>query len=100
MINLKRKRLIELEAELNREKESLDKSKGFYLSAKEKVEEIEALICFYKNIVLEADKELEREDYKKKVCRKCELGQYGDCMAEIEDVLECKTIQKRLDKQI
>lgn len=100
MIDVKRKRLNELEKVLRDEKESLAITKSYYLEAKEKVEEIEVLIKSYKDTISEAIKHQERKEYKEKECGRCELGIYGGCMSEIDDVLECKALQKESDEGI
>ena len=100
MMEIKEHRIKLLENTIKKDKETLRLDQRHLEFKKMRNEENEIILKHYYKLIRELNKDKEREDYKKTECRKCELGKYGDCMAEIDDVLECKQFQERLDKEM
>jgi len=100
MMEIKKHRIKLLENAIKKDKETLRSDERYMEFTKMRIEENEIILKHYYKLIRELNKDKEREEYKKTECRKCELGKYGNCMAEIDDVLECKQLQERLDKEM
>lgn len=91
---------IKLQMDLQKREEHFNNIKNLMRNLRNGIEETKVLLNFHQAIVDLATKDQERKEYKNNECCKCELGQYGGCESGHEDILYCKELQTRLDKEM